>query len=38
MRKRKVVGKTATKNLSPDDVEEFRTEILDAGMRLADCW
>ena len=36
MRKRKVVGKKATKNLSPIDVEEFRTEILDAGARLAD--
>ena len=36
MLKRKVVGKTATKNLSPIDVEEFRTEILDAGTRLAD--
>ena len=36
MRKRKVVGKTTTKNLSPDDVDKFRTEILDAGTRLAD--
>jgi hypothetical protein len=36
MRKRKVVQKTATKNLSPINVEEFRTEILDAGTRLAD--
>ena len=35
MHKRKVVGKTATKNLSPIDVEEFCTEILDAGKWLA---
>jgi hypothetical protein len=36
MCKRKVVGKTATKSLSPIDVEEFRTGILDAGTRLAE--
>jgi len=35
MCKRKVAGKTATKSLSPIDVEEFRTGILDAGTRLA---
>ena len=36
MCKRKVVGKTATKSLSPIDVDEFRTGILDAGMRLTE--
>jgi hypothetical protein len=35
-RKRKVIKKTTKMNLSPDDIEEFRTEILDAGARLAD--
>jgi hypothetical protein len=35
MRKRKVVGKLATKNLLPIDVEEFRAEIIGAGARLA---
>jgi hypothetical protein len=34
--KRKVAGKTATKSLTPIDVEEFRTGILDAGTRLAE--
>ena len=36
MRKRKVVGKSATKNLLPIDAEEFRAEIINAGARLAD--
>ena len=36
MRKRKVVGKSATKKLLPIDVEEFCAEIIDAGARLAD--
>ena len=34
--KRKVARKTATKSLTPIDVEEFRTGILDAGTRLAE--
>jgi hypothetical protein len=34
--KHKVIKKTTKMNLSPDDIEEFRTEILDAGERLAD--
>ena len=34
--KRKVIKKTTKMNLSPDDIEEFCTEILDAGARLAD--
>ena len=36
MRKCKVVGQTETEDMSPLDVEEFRTDILDAGARLSD--
>ena len=36
MHKRKVVGQTEEEDMSPHDVEEFRTEIADAGARLAD--
>ena len=36
MRKRKVVGQTEKEDMSPLDVEEFRTDIVDAGARLAD--
>ena len=34
--KRKVVEHATTEYLPPDDIEEFCTEILDAGARLAD--
>jgi ABC-type taurine transport system ATPase subunit len=36
MSKRKVVGQTKKEDMSPEDVEEFRTDIVDAGSRLAD--
>ena len=36
MRKRKVIKKTTNMNLSPDEADEFRTEIVDAGTRLAE--
>ena len=36
MRKSKVVKKTTKMNLSPDEVEEFCTEIVDTGTRLAE--
>ena len=36
MRKRKVVGPTDEEDMSPQDVEEFRTDIVEAGARLAD--
>ena len=35
MSKRRVIEHTSTKYLSPMDVEEFRTVILEAGTRLA---
>ena len=34
MRRRKVIGQAGTEEMSPLDVEEFRTGILDAGARL----
>jgi hypothetical protein len=36
MRKRKVVGLTEEEDMSVLDIEEFCTDILDAGARLAD--
>ena len=36
MRKRKDVEPTEEEDMSPHDVEEFRTNIVDAGSRLAD--
>ena len=36
MRKRKVVGLTEEEDMSVLDIEEFRTEIVNAGARLAD--
>ena len=36
MSKLKVVGQTEKEDMSPLDVEEFRTDIVDAGARLAD--
>ena len=36
MRKCKVVGQTEKEDMSPLDAEEFRTDIVDAGARLAD--
>ena len=36
MRERKVVGKTEEGDMSPHDMEEFRTDIVAAGARLAD--
>ena len=35
MRKRKVVGKAETEDMAPVDVDEFRTDIVHAGARLA---
>ena len=35
VRRRKVIGQAGTEEMSPLDVEEFRTGILDAGARLA---
>ena len=35
VRRRRVIEHAATEYLSPIDVEEFRTDILDAGLRLA---
>jgi hypothetical protein len=35
VRRRRVIEHAATEYLSPIDVEEFRTDILDAGVRLA---
>jgi hypothetical protein len=36
MRKRKDVEPTEEEDMSPDDVEEYRTDIVKAGARLAD--